>query len=93
MIVSEAITTILTDALAPMTLVLDNQSDRHIGHAGHDGSGESHFHVTIVSSYFEGLSRLERHRVVNDLLADFIPDKIHALSITAATPQEKIDQT
>lgn len=89
MTVSETMTMILTEALQPTSLVIENQSDRHIGHAGHDGSGESHFHLTVVAEAFSGLSRLERHRVVNDLLSDLLENKIHALSISALSPEEK----
>ncbi len=89
MTVSETMTEILTEALQPTALVVENQSDRHVGHAGHDGSGESHFHLTVVAEAFSGLSRLERHRVVNDLLAELLENKIHALSISAFSPEEK----
>jgi BolA protein len=88
MSVTETMTMILTEALQPTSLVVENQSDRHVGHAGHDGSGESHFHLTIVAEAFSGLSRLERHRVVNDLLAELLKSKIHALSISALSPEE-----
>src|SRR5690606_13162647 len=78
----------LRDALAPDSLVVVNDSDRHRGHAGHDGSGESHFTVDIVSGHFAGQGRLARQRAVNAALADLLRDRIHALAIRARAPGE-----
>lgn len=79
----------LTAALSPTRLNLDNQSDRHIGHAGHDGSGESHFALTIESAMFEGLNRVQRQRAVYAALGDLMADKVHALTIRALAPGEE----
>jgi BolA family transcriptional regulator, general stress-responsive regulator len=65
-----------------------NDSDRHRGHAGHDGSGESHFTVEIESPAFTGKSRLERQRAVNAALGDLLRERIHALAIRAKAPSE-----
>lgn len=65
-----------------------NDSLRHSGHMGDDGSGESHFRVTVVSSVFTGMSRVQRQRMVYDLLSDEMQGGIHALSIKAMTPDE-----
>ena len=54
----------LTRALSPTRLDLDDQSASHIGHAGHDGRGESHFALTIESAAFAGLTRVARQRAV-----------------------------
>jgi BolA protein len=78
----------LREALDPTHLEVVNDSARHRGHAGDDGSGESHFTVEIVSSRFEGLSRLERQRAVNAALADLLRERIHALAIKAKAPGE-----
>lgn len=78
----------LRAALAPEALVVVNDSARHAGHMGDDGSGESHFTVRIVASAFEGQSRLQRQRAVNEALADLLRDRIHALAIEAKTPGE-----
>lgn len=78
----------LEAALTPTRLDLDNQSDRHIGHAGHDGSGESHFALTIASPIFEGMNRVQRQRAVYAALGDLMVDKVHALSIKAVAPGE-----
>lgn len=79
----------LTATLSPTRLDLDNQSDRHIGHAGHDGSGESHFALTIESAMFEGLNRVQRQRAVYAALGELMVDKVHALSIRALAPGEE----
>ena len=75
-------------ALSPTRLDLDNQSDRHLGHAGHDGSGESHFALTIESAAFEGLNRVQRQRAVYAALGDLMRERVHALSIKALAPGE-----
>ncbi len=78
----------LREALDPSYLEVVNDSARHSGHAGDDGSGESHFTVEIVSPRFSGLSRLERQRAVNAALADLMRARIHALAIKAKAPGE-----
>lgn len=78
----------LAQALQPTNLDIVNDSSRHAGHMGDDGSGESHFRVTIVSSVFTGKNRVERQRMVYDLLAEEMRGGIHALSIKAVTPDE-----
>ena len=78
----------LRAALAPTRLAVINDSARHRGHAGDDGSGESHFTVEIVSPRFAGMSRVERQRAVNSALADLLRDRIHALAIRAKAPGE-----
>ena len=78
----------LRAALSPSRLDLENQSDRHLGHAGHDGSGESHFALTIESAAFTGLNRVQRQRAVYAALGDLMRDRVHALSIKASAPGE-----
>jgi BolA family transcriptional regulator, general stress-responsive regulator len=78
----------LREALAPAHLAVANDSARHRGHAGDDGSGESHFAVEIVAAKFEGMTRLERQRAVNAALGDLLKDRIHALAIKAKAPGE-----
>jgi BolA protein len=86
--VAAEITRRLTDSLAPSYLAVIDDSDKHRGHAGHDGSGESHFTVEIVATAFAGQSRVNRQRAVNAALADLLRDKVHALSIKARAPGE-----
>jgi len=78
----------LRSALAPESLDVINDSARHRGHAGDDGSGESHFTVRIVAAAFAGMTRLQRQRAVNAALADLLSDRIHALAIEAKAPAE-----
>jgi len=82
----------LTSVFAPVALEIEDQSARHAGHAGAmraDGSrGETHFHVRLVSSAFEGLTRVERQRRVYAALKDELAGPVHALSLSALTPAE-----
>ncbi|PWJ19397.1 BolA family protein [Jannaschia seohaensis] len=70
----------LQSAFAPDHLEVRNDSARHAGHAGDDGSGESHWHVAIRSAAFAGQSRVARHRAVHAALGD-VMSRIHALSL------------
>lgn len=72
----------------PERLEVINDSHRHAGHAGDNGTGESHFTVGIVAAAFTGRSRIERHRLVNDTLAEELRDGVHALAIKAYAPGE-----
>jgi stress-induced morphogen len=83
----------LTQVFRPSELAVENESGKHAGHAGardHLGrvTGETHFRVRVVSSHFEGKSRLERHREVNAALKDELAGPVHALAIQALTPSE-----
>ena len=87
----------LQTSLAPERLDVVNESHLHAGHhhvaSGHheefDGKGETHFRVRIVAAAFAGLSRVDRHRKVNELLADELAAGVHALAIEPAAPGEK----
>ena len=78
----------LRAALAPTRLAVINDSAKHHGHAGDDGSGESHFTVEIEAPAFAGMSRLERQRAVNAALGELMRERIHALAIRARAPGE-----
>ena len=78
----------LRAALAPTRLAVVNDSAKHRGHAGDDGSGESHFTVEVESPAFAGKSRLERQRAVNAALGDLMRERVHALTIRARAPGE-----
>jgi BolA protein len=78
----------LTRALAPERLEIVNDSHKHAGHAGDNGTGESHFAVGIVSAAFAGKSRVERHRMVNAALAEELRDGVHALALKTYAPGE-----
>ena len=79
----------LEAALAPARLAVINDSEKHRGHGGYDGSGESHFTVEVEAEAFRTMSRLGRQRAVNEALGDLITkERIHALAIKATVPGE-----
>jgi len=78
----------LRAALAPVRLVVTDDSARHAGHAGARPGGETHFTVEIVAAGFAGLSRVARHRMVNQLLAEELAGGVHALSLKTLAPGE-----
>lgn len=86
--VAEAIRTKLEAAFAPSRLELVDDSDRHHGHAGHSGAGESHFTLRIEAQAFAGKARVMRQRMVMKTLADELAGPVHALSIVATAPGE-----
>ena len=75
-------------ALSPSLLNVINDSASHRGHAGDDGSGESHFTIEIECAAFEGQSRLNRQRMVNKALGDMMREQVHAMAIKARAPGE-----
>jgi len=75
-------------ALAPTFLDVIDDSEKHRGHGGYREGGETHFTVRIVAPAFAGLTRLARHRLVNDLLTDELKERVHALAIEARAPNE-----
>jgi len=85
---AERIREILEQQLAPVSIHITDDSDRHAGHVGARASGGGHFTVRIVAKCFAGLTRLERHRLVYRALRDAFGPMIHALSIQARTPDE-----
>jgi len=84
----ERIVTRLTAALDPISLDIVDESDRHAGHAGAREGGGTHYRVRVVSARFQGLSRVERHRAVYELLAAEFADGLHALALVAKAPGE-----
>ena len=78
----------LTEAFAPQSLKVLDESHQHEGHAGHRPGGQTHYRVYIVSEAFKGKSRLERHHMINQLLSAELAGGIHALAIQAAAPGE-----
>jgi BolA family transcriptional regulator, general stress-responsive regulator len=73
--------------LEPETYTLEDESAQHKGHAG-AASGGGHFRLTLVSPKFRNLSTLARHRLVYEAMGELMQREIHALSITALTPEE-----
>ncbi|MES2143928.1 MAG: BolA family protein [Pseudomonadota bacterium] len=70
----------LRAAFAPDRLEIVNESHRHAGHGGDDGSGESHFRVVIRAAAFAPLSRVARHRAVHQALGD-LNTRVHAIAL------------
>ena len=86
--IADEIERLLFAAFAPTHLAVINDSAKHSGHSGDDGSGESHFTVEIESTAFAGISRLERQRMVNRALGDIPGQRVHALAVKAKAPGE-----
>ncbi|MBB2176412.1 BolA family transcriptional regulator [Gluconacetobacter johannae] len=79
------------DRLAPVTLDIVDDSARHAHHAGAREAGkggETHYNVLVVSTGFEGMGRVQRSRLVHDLLGGEFASGLHALSLTLRTPDE-----
>ena len=91
--VANTIRTKLDAALSPEFLEVIDDSDRHAGHLHHPGGvedrGETHFVVRVVSPVFEGMTRIARHRRVNELLQVELSGRVHALAIEARAPGEE----
>jgi BolA protein len=88
MAVRDLITEKLTEAFAPTRLDVVDESHQHAGHAGHRPGGETHFRVYIVSEAFQGKTRIERHRLINQILSAELAGGVHALAIQASAPGE-----
>jgi BolA protein len=86
--VKTRITEKLSAAFAPQSLDVEDESHRHEGHSGHRPGGETHFRVHIVSEAFRGKSRIERHRMINQILSAELAGGVHALAIHANAPGE-----
>jgi BolA protein len=85
---ADLITKKLTEAFTPQSLEVLDESHQHEGHAGHRPGGQTHFRVYIVSDAFKGKTRLERHRLINQILSSELAGGIHALAIHANAPGE-----
>ena len=78
----------LEAAFSPDMLEVLDESEQHRGHAGWREGGESHFRVRMVSTAFEGETRIARQRAVNRALADELKSQIHALAMELRAPGE-----
>lgn len=88
MTLTDWITQTLQERLHPSQLTVTDESEQHRGHGGWREGGETHFRVHIVSDAFSGKSRVERHRLVNDILKDAFDSGLHALAVHAKAPGE-----
>jgi BolA protein len=86
--VTQTIRTKLEAAFTPNRLEVVDDSDKHVGHAGHREGGESHFTVVIEAPAFLGQGRVARQRMVYAALADELAGPVHALSVRALAPGE-----
>lgn len=84
----EAIRDKLTAAFEPIRLEIEDDSERHRGHAGHRPGGESHFNVLIESQAFAGTPRVARQRMVYRALSEELAGPVHALTVKALAPGE-----
>ena len=84
--VQQEMEALLTEAFEPTRLEVINDSAKHHGHSGDDGSGESHFTIVIEAAAFAEKPRLERQRMVNKALGDIPGERVHALAIQASAP-------
>jgi BolA protein len=75
-------------ALEPLEVDLVDESEQHRGHAGYREGGNTHWRLSIVSPRFAGQSTVARHRMVYQALGDLMQNPIHALAITARSPEE-----
>ena len=86
--VAEEMRELLEEAFAPTRLEIINDSAKHHGHAGDDGSGESHFTVVIEAPPFADMTRLARQRAVIAALGDIVGERVHAVAIKANAPAQ-----
>jgi BolA family transcriptional regulator, general stress-responsive regulator len=85
---ADLITKKLTEAFTPQSLRVLDESHQHAGHSGHRPGGQTHYRIYIVSNAFKGKTRLERHRMINQLLSAELEGGVHALAIHASDPGE-----
>lgn len=88
MSVAERIKSKLVEAFTPELIDVRDESHLHEGHAGARPGGETHFRVTLVAKAFEGLTRVQRQRAVNDVLKAELAGPVHALALKTWTPSE-----
>lgn len=86
MTVAQDIETKLTEAFAPLSLNVIDESHLHAGHVGARPEGETHFRVELVSAAFADCGRVDRQRMVYDILRDELAGPVHALSLLVSAP-------
>lgn len=88
MTIEQEIKKIIEAQFTPTHLEVINESHKHAGHAGDDGSGQTHFKLIVVSVDFQDLSRVERQKEVNKTLVSLFDRGLHALSMRLLSPEE-----
>ena len=82
----------LHTAFTPIFLVVVNESEKHKGHMGilnQTENPETHFSIKMISEKFKGITRLQRHRLVLDVLGDLMPFPVHALRLELKSPDQE----
>ena len=87
-LVGKTLETKLQLAFSPVSLQVIDESLQHVGHAGARPEGESHFCVKIVAAAFQGKCRVAQHLMINHVLAAELKERVHALAIEAAAPED-----
>ncbi len=82
------ITNILNKNLNLHKCIVSDVSNLHKGHIGYKEGEETHFEITIISNDFENKSKLERHKIVNELLKDQFTRSVHSISFKLMTKKE-----
>ncbi|MEX2200194.1 MAG: BolA family protein [Dongiaceae bacterium] len=85
---AERLERVLAAALEPVSISVADESHRHAGHAGARAEGETHYAVAIVSQHFAGMTRVQRHRLVHEIVHDEFENGLHALSLKLLAPEE-----
>ena len=86
--VKETIENKLRASFEPQRLEVVDESAKHHGHAGSRPEGETHFRVLITADPFRGVSAVERHRMIHQVLGDELAGPVHALALTTLAPEE-----
>ncbi|GAB1266062.1 BolA/IbaG family iron-sulfur metabolism protein [Aurantivibrio infirmus] len=84
MVIQQEIESILSNALSPEYLSIENESDKHNVPPG----SESHFKIALVSEAFESLRQVQRHQMIYKLLENQLAGGVHALALHTYSPQE-----
>lgn len=85
---AQRIEDILQRELSPESLVVTDESQLHAGHAGARPEGETHFRVEVVATRFDGMGRIDRQRLINELVSDEFDNGLHALALRLKAPAE-----
>ena len=88
MSIAAAIQRKIEERLSPVHIEVIDESHLHAGHAGAREGGSSHFRITVVAPQFEGLPRVARQRLINDILREELAGPVHALAMKTLTPAE-----
>lgn len=83
----QRITRALTEIFQPVSVILEDESHLHRGHAG-NATGKGHYRLRIVAEAFAGKTAIARHRLIYSALTALFESDIHALSIEALSPDE-----